>query len=144
MVRLPRHENTHLAGADPPPHPCTSSDDAITLWPKWRGASRSELETHRAAAAVWSGGGGGVRESRPLPPGLIYRPALGCVTAQICCRGQGLIVPHWGLFLIERSQIWDPTRPNAGTILFPAARVNEACRLLPQKSLIIRKEGAAT
>lgn len=70
MVRLPRHENTHLAGADPPPHPCTSSDDAITLWPKWRGASRSELEAHQAAAAVWSGGGGGGEREPASPTGF--------------------------------------------------------------------------
>lgn len=59
---------------------------------------------------------------------LIYCPAPGC-----CCWGQGLIVPQWGLFLIEQPEIWDLTHPNSRTILFPAAPVNEACRLLPTK-----------
>lgn len=71
----------------------------------------------------------------PPPRGLIYRTAPGC-----CRRGRGLIVPRRGLFLIEQPERWDLTRPNGATILFPAAPVNEACRLLPASAL--REAGA--
>lgn len=60
---------------------------------------------------------------------LIDGPAPGW-----CCCGQGLIVPQWGLFLIEQPEIWDLTHPSSRTILFPTAPVNEACRLLPAKA----------
>lgn len=80
---------------------------------------------------------GGARLPHPLNPpwALIYCPAPGC-----CCGGQGLIVPQWGLFLIEQPEIWELTHPNGCTILSSpppppptAAALNEACRPLPAK-----------
>lgn len=50
-------------------------------------AAGSELEAHRAATTVeWRQSEGRARKSRLLPPGLIYRPALGCYCADLLQR----------------------------------------------------------